>query len=132
MAERRKAATTPALEWAAAGVGLLLLLIMLAIIGMEAVGGETEAPPAVTVTAGRIVAAPGGHVVEIEAGNSSGAAAAAVQIEGALMAGDSAIETSSLTFDYLPGHSRRRGGLFFTQDPRRYRLGLRALGYQEP
>jgi uncharacterized protein (TIGR02588 family) len=132
VAERRKAARTPALEWAAAGVGLLLLLTMLAIIGMEAVGGETEAPPAVTVAAGRIVAASGGYVVEIEAGNSSGAAAAAVQVEGALMAGDAAIETSSLTFDYLPGHSRRKGGLFFTQDPRRYRLDLRALGYQEP
>lgn len=132
MAARRKAAKTPALEWAAAGIGLLLLLAMLAIIGLEAVSGETDEPPAIAVTAGRIVAAPGGYLVEIEAGNSSGATAAAVQVEGALRAGGKAIETSSLTFDYVPGHSHRKGGLFFTEDPRRHELKVRALGYQAP
>jgi uncharacterized protein (TIGR02588 family) len=131
MAERRKA-STPALEWVAAAIGLLLLLILLAIIGREAVGGEAAEPPAIAVTAGRTVAAAGGHLVEIEAANASGATASAVQVEGALMAGDRAVETSRLVFDYVPGRSRRRGGMFFTQDPRRHRLELRALGYQEP
>lgn len=132
MAERRKAATTPALEWAAAGIGLLLLLAMLAIIGLEAARGETDEPPAITVMSGPVAAAPGGYLVEIEATNASGATAAAVEVEGALMAGQAPVETSSLTFDYVPGHSRRRGGLFFAQDPRRHRLELRALGYREP
>ena len=132
MAERRKAAKTPALEWAAAGIGLLLLLALLATIGLEAISGETDEPPAIAVTAGLVAAAPGGYLVEIEATNASGATAASVEVEGALMAGGAAVETSSLTFDYVPGHSRRKGGLFFAEDPRRHRLELRALGYQEP
>lgn len=128
----RKGTGAPALEWAAAGLGLLLLLGLLAIIGLEAVSGETEKPPAIAVTAGRVVATPGGYLVEIEAANESGGTAAAVQVEGALMAGGTAVETSGLTFDYVPGHSRRKGGLFFAEDPRRHQLALRALGYQEP
>ena len=35
--------------------------------------------------------------------------------------GETSVETSSLTFDYVPGHAERKGGLFFTEDPRRHR-----------
>ena len=42
------------------------------------------------------------------------------------------IETSDITFDYVPGHAERKGGLFFRQDPRMHKLELRALGYQTP
>lgn len=77
---------------------------------------------------------PAGFVVEVTAVNRSGGSAAAVEVEveGALMSGDAAIETSSLIFDYVPGRAERKGGLFFTQDPRRHRFAVRALGYQEP
>lgn len=129
---RSMRARTPLLEWVAAGMGLLLLLAMLAIIGREAMVGETGEPPAITLAAGPAAAAPGGWLVEVEARNASGATAAAVQLEGALMDGETEVEASSLTFDYVPGHSRRKGGLFFTEDPRSHRLELRALGYQAP
>ncbi len=125
-------ARTPLLEWMAAGLGLALLLAMLAIIGMEAVSGGTGESPAIAVSATRVAAAPGGFLVEVEARNTSGGTAAAVQVEGALMDGETEAEASSLTFDYVPGHSRRKGGLFFTRDPRKHRLELRALGYQSP
>jgi uncharacterized protein (TIGR02588 family) len=32
----------------------------------------------------------------------------------------------------VPAHSYRKGGLFFSQDPRKYPLQLRAKGYTEP
>ena len=34
--------------------------------------------------------------------------------------------------DYVPGHSVRQGGLFFTRDPRTGHLSLRARGYSAP
>lgn len=133
MAKRAsKPARAPLLEWISAAIGLALTLAIVVLIGKESVNGETTEPPAIEVRAGRITAMPAGFIVEVTAVNHSGGSAAAVEVEGALMQGAAPVETSSLTFDYVPGRAERKGGLFFTQDPRRHRLQLRALGYQEP
>jgi uncharacterized protein (TIGR02588 family) len=133
MAKRAKQQPTePLLEWIAAGIGLVLTLLIIVVIGREAVSGEAEAPPAIEVRAVSLARTSTGFVVEVAATNRSGATAAAVQIEGALSSDDTAAETSSLTFDYVPGHATRTGGLFFREDPRLHELELRALGYQEP
>ena len=34
--------------------------------------------------------------------------------------------------DYLPPGSEREGGLFFSRDPRRHEVRLRAKGYVDP
>ena len=122
-----RAPREPLLEWIAAGIGLVLTLGMLAVIGREALSGEAAQVPAIEVRIERVVATPAGFTVEIAATNRSGATAAAVQIEGVI-----AGETSTATFDYVPGHATRKGGLFFREDPRRHRLEVRALGYQAP
>jgi uncharacterized protein (TIGR02588 family) len=134
-ASRGKAAkgqNTPLLEWIAAGLGLLLTLGMLAIIGQEALRGDSSQLPAIEVRVARVVPAPSGFLVEIVANNRSGGTAAAVQIEGMLKSGETEIEAASLTLDYVPGHAERKGGLFFTRDPRLYQLEVRPLGYQAP
>ena len=122
----------PVLEWIAAGIGLVLTLGMVAIIGLEALRGDADDLPAIEVRPARVTQTQHGYVVEIVATNRSGGTAAAVQVEGALKAGETSLETSSLTFDYVPGHAERKGGLFFTRDPRRHRFEVRALGYQAP
>jgi len=133
MAQHRKQPTRePLLEWISAGIGLVLTLAIVALIGREALNGETAQPPAIEVVPGRVTPLPSGFVVEVTAVNRSGGTAAGVEVEGELKSGDEAIEASSLTFDYVPGHAQRKGGLFFTQDPRRHRLEVRALGYQAP
>ena len=133
MAKSRKAQPKePLLEWVAAGIGLVLTLLIIVVIGREALSDESEAVPAIEVRAVSLAQASAGFVVEVEATNRSGATAAAVQIEGELSSGGAAAETSSLTFDYVPGHATRKGGLFFRKDPRKHELELRALGYQEP
>lgn len=135
MAGRGKSERTPReplLEWVAAGFGLILILGMMAVIGQEALRGDADQLPSIEVRAARIASTPSGYVVEIVATNRTGGTAAAVQIEGELMNGETSVETSSLTFDYVPGHAERKGGLFFTEDPRRHRLEVRALGYQAP
>ena len=130
--ERRKAAREPLLEWISAGIGLVLTLAIVALIGREALNGETAQPPAIEVVAGRVTPMRAGFVVEVTAINRSGGTAAEVEVEGQLKSGDESIEASRLTFDYVPGHAERKGGLFFTGDPRRHRLEVRALGYQAP
>lgn len=127
-----KGARTPLLEWIAAGLGLALTLGMVAIIGLEAMRGDSSQPPAIEVRATGVTVVPSGYLVEIAATNRSGGTAAAVAIEGVLKSGETEVETSSLTLDYVPGHAERKGGLFFTRDPRRHRLEVRPLGYQAP
>jgi uncharacterized protein (TIGR02588 family) len=122
----------PLLEWIAAGIGLVLIAGILLVIGREALNGETEQLPSIEVRATRIAAAASGFVVEVAAVNRSGATAAIVEVEGVLKSGEAEVETSSLAFDYIPGHATRKGGLFFSEDPRKHRLELRALGYQAP
>ena len=130
--KQERLAAQPLLEWIAAGTGLLLTLALLAVIGREAIAGETSEPPAIEVRAERIRPLPSGFLVEVVALNRSGGTGAAVQVEGQLKDGDREVESSNFTFDYVPGHAERRGGLFFAEDPRRHRLEVRALGYQTP
>lgn len=133
MAKRRNGpASASPLEWIAAAVGLALIVGLLAVIGWEAWRGEPGRTPEIEVRLVRIVASAGGFAVEIEAFNRSGGSAQSVEVEGELTGGGALDETSSVTFDYVPGHSRRSGGLFFRRDPRQGRLELRALGFQEP
>jgi uncharacterized protein (TIGR02588 family) len=132
MTRKQQIAREPLLEWIAAGLGLLLTLALLAVIGREAIAGETSEPPAIELRAASVRPLPSGFLVEVVASNRSGGTGAGVQVEGALKSGSVAVETSDFTFDYVPGHAERKGGLFFRQDPRRHRLELRALGYQAP
>ena len=129
---RSKTRKEPLLEWIAAAIGLVVTVSMMAIIGLEALRGDATQLPAIEVRATRVVQTPTGFVVEIVAANHAGGTAAAVQIEGTLASAGAEVETSSLTRDYVPGHAERKGGLFFTRDPRRHRLEVRALGYQAP
>lgn len=133
MAERRSTSErTPVLEWIAAGVGLVLTLAVLVILGREALSGERDEVPMIVVTVERIVERDGQYLVEVKAANRAGAAASHVEIEGELTGGGGEPVTGSATIDYVPGHSSRKAGLFFAQDPRLGRLEVRALGYEEP
>jgi len=127
-----KQADTPLLEWIAAGIGLLLLLALLAVIGREAVAGEHKELPAIELAVRGVAPAGAGFVVGIEATNRSGGTAAAVEIEATLKTGATTVETSGASFDYVPGHSKVAGGVFFTRDPRGYTLEVRPMGFQTP
>lgn len=126
------AAATPALEWIAAALGLLLTLGILGVIGWEAAAGGGDEPPAIEARVDRVVPTSGGFVLELVLENRGPATAAAVEVEGELTKPDGTVATSSATIDYVPGESSRRAGLFFTDDPRVGRLEVRALGYAEP
>lgn len=122
----------PLLEWIAAAIGLLLILAMLGVIGREALNDETEQLPVITVATTGIAPAAHGYVLAFEASNETGSTAAVVEIEATLKNGDTTVETSKATLDYVPGHGKAKGGVFFVEDPRRHKLEIRALGFQIP
>jgi len=49
----------------------------------------------------------------------------------ALLQSRSDVEICETVLDYVPLHSSCKGGLFFSQDPRKSPLQLRAKGYAE-
>ena len=125
MAAKRE--PVPWLEWASAALGLLVAIVLLAIIGRDALSGAQRQPPDLTAHVQAVTPTAGGFVAEVVVTNGSAETAAAVAIEGTL--GD---EVSTASIDYVPGRSEARGGLLFTSDPRRGELKLRVTGYQLP
>lgn len=128
---RHTAQQVPWLEWLASGIGFVLVLGIFGVIGWQAFDGAT-APPAITVEIENVVPVDDGYRVLFRARNSAGEAAAQVEIEGKVAGVGDEAETSRVVLDYVPGHSSRKGGLFFTRDPRSGALAMRATGYVDP
>lgn len=129
---RQAGRSTPLLEWIAAGTGLVLALAICGAIAWQALQGDDGAPTLVAEVE-TVTQVDGGYRVEIRARNTSRTAAAQVEIEGRHTAGDRRdVETGRVVFDYLAGRSTRKGGLFFTRDPRSGSLSVRVAGYAVP
>ena len=125
-------AQTPLLEWVAAGVGLVFLIFLLGAIGHDALQGGARVPPDIVLKTRAASRTGSGYVVTFEAFNRGGGTAAALEIEGRLMDGGRAIETSTATIDYVAGHGSAEGGLFFINDPATLTVEMRPLGFQAP
>lgn len=125
-------ASTPALEWITAGIGLLLVLALLGTLLDAAIDRHGEHMPILSATVDRIADAGDHHVVTVTVTNRSGVTAATVEVEGVLAGGTGAEEASSATIDYVPGRGEAQAGLLFRDDPRRARLELRITGFDTP
>jgi uncharacterized protein (TIGR02588 family) len=121
----------PPWEWGVAFLGLALVLAVLGFMTYQAVTGDDSAPQ-VTVYTESILPLNSGYLVQIRAVNQGGSTAAHVVVEGRLTGENERVEMGETVLDYVPSHSSRKGGLFFSQDPRKYSLQLRAEGYAEP
>jgi uncharacterized protein (TIGR02588 family) len=129
--DQEKLDEAPLWMWA---IGLLGALLVFGSIGFalyEAAAGDSS-PPNVTVEVQSITPVQNGYLVEFRALNEGGRTAAGLTVEGELWNEAAVIETSDTTIEYLPSHSQRTGGLFFTQDPRQYELKLSPKGYETP
>jgi len=132
MATTRHAAAKPWLPIAAGATGLALTSGLIGFVGWEAVHRDQSNAPMIEVQAGAVHAAPQGFVLEFEARNTSGRSAAGVIVEATLAVPGERPIVSTVTLDYVPGHSKRKGGIFLPAHPGSGRLELRALGYAEP
>jgi len=124
------AAEIPAAE-RVLGVASALVVLALAVFLMVKALGNDDGAPAVRVEVVEISGAEGGWLVEIEVTNDGNSPASDVEIEGRLEGADGP-EVGSVTFHQLPSRSSRRGGIWFTENPRTRGLSLRAVGYRAP
>ena len=128
---RRPGHDIPPAEWAAAAMGLLIVLAALALLLVEAVRGS-ESPPHIRVSVLAVEAQEGGYLVRLHVTNRGGTTAAQLVVEGALTPREGETQRSQVTLDYVPARSMRGAGLFFKTDPNKGQLEVRAIGYQEP
>jgi uncharacterized protein (TIGR02588 family) len=127
----RGAPSTSTMEWIVAAVSALLVLGVIGFLVYDGVASP-KTPPDITVQVDSIQPAGPGFVVIFQARNDGHNTAADVIIEGELMADSGPVEKSETTIDYVPAGGQQRAGLYFTRDPRRLKLRLRAHGYREP
>jgi uncharacterized protein (TIGR02588 family) len=121
----------PPWMWGVALLGLALVAGSIAFMLYEAAAGDAS-PPDVTVRVEDIRPTRNGFLVTFRAVNEGGSTAEGVTVEGELRNGAESVETSDTNVEYVPARSEREGGLFFTSDPRRHELRLRAKGYEKP
>ncbi|HET7718022.1 MAG TPA: hypothetical protein VFK86_20535 [Bauldia sp.] len=121
-------------EWAAAGIGCLILGAIVGYLIYEGTILPPQAYPEIAVVGETPVAlSDGTFLVPIEVENHGHVTGAGVGVSGALLDADgTVIEESTVTFDFVAQHSIARGGLYFTADPRERRLVLRVEGYTDP
>lgn len=122
---------TPVWEWIVAYMGLALVAGTFGFMCYQAIKGDSS-PPDISVQVDSIQPVRNGYLVKIRAFNRGGSTAAGLTVEGELRDESGSVETSDATINYVPSHSERRGGLFFTKDPRQFQLQLRAEGYEAP
>lgn len=123
----------PFFEWIMAAIGLILVGGSIGFTLYRALT-EKSIPPRLSVSVNSITAVgeTGGYLVTFRLENEGEITAADVIVEGEIKDAGKSLETGSVTFDYSPPHSERRGGLFFTKNPQQYNLEIRAKGYNEP
>lgn len=120
----------PIIEWFVAAFGLLVLAAAIVLILVGEVRRDDETP-IVTVRVEGIHQAGALWAVTFEAQNDGSVPAGDLTIRVDLRVGDST-ESADAQLDYLPAHSTRGGGVFFTRDPRAGRLTLAPVSYRKP
>jgi len=127
----KKAPSTGLAEWIVAAMSAVLVLGMIGFLVYDVVASP-ERPPDVTIEVDSIQQAGPGYLVLFRARNTGRTTAADLVVKGELEADTGSVEGSETTIDYVPAGGFQRGGLYFTRDPRRLKLRLRAQGYREP
>lgn len=119
-------------EWIIGSIGLLIFLFSFGYILYLALTSN-KTPPRIKINVESIIPNENNFVVQINVENSGSSTAEGLVVQGELLGGGgSTVEVSRTTFDYVPEKSKRKGGMIFTKDPRKYNFSIRALGYEEP
>ena len=127
----KNAPDIPPLEWICAAIGFALVAATIVFVAWKGLAGNGS-PPQLSFQVKTIVEVPNGYLVEVRALNTGEETAADVKVEGELRGPGGHVETSETSFKYLPPRSARSGGLYFTHDPRKLEMTIRAKGYEAP
>jgi uncharacterized protein (TIGR02588 family) len=129
--QQTKIKDAPMWMWGIALLGLALVAASIGFMLYEAAAGDAS-PADVTLQVDSTLPTRNGYLVKFRAVNTGGSTVEGLTIEGTLRNGSGTLETSDTVLEWLPAHSEREGGLFFTSDPRQHQLQLRAKGYENP
>jgi uncharacterized protein (TIGR02588 family) len=121
----------PGWSWTAAAFGLVLVIGSVGFMLFKAFTGDAS-PPRIAIEVDAITRHEQGYLVQMIVMNHGGLAAADLVVEGVLRTDAENEETSTITLGYVPSGSHRRAGLFFSQDPQKFDLQVRAKGYELP
>jgi uncharacterized protein (TIGR02588 family) len=121
------------IEWIVGSLGLAIVVGVVAFLLVQSL--QVKVNPLPLVFSFRVVSIDrvgDKHVVKFKVLNQGNTTVAALLVEGSLLQGGKAIESSEANFDYVPARSEREGGLFFANDPRAFQLTLQPKGYSLP
>jgi uncharacterized protein (TIGR02588 family) len=130
-ASESEAQSIPILEWVVGGIGFLMIAGVLGFLLHTALKDRNPRPD-IRLSVNEVLQSSSGYLVRITASNEGGSTAAGVIVEGELRRGADLIERSETLIEFLPSHSKKRAGLFFSKDPSQFELKLRPHGYEEP
>lgn len=128
---RKPQDATPLLEWILGALGAVLFIVGIGYLTLEGLRGN-DRPAEVVFTVDEILPAGEGFLVRYTAHNRGTQTLAELHVKAEIIAGGTVMDESQSTLDFLPGHSSRVGGFYLREDPNRYRMEIRAQGYQEP
>jgi uncharacterized protein (TIGR02588 family) len=128
---KKHEAAMPQWSWILAGFGAVLVAGAVGFMTYEAFFGDAT-PPRIEVAIDKVLPSGDRYLAMLSVTNHGGTAAAQVVVEGDLRAGDETLESSSVTLNYVPAGSRRRAGLLFQHDPRKYQLRVAPRGFELP
>lgn len=128
---RRQRDTPPLLEWLLGGVGVVLFVGAIAFLLYEGTRGH-DRPAAVEIRVDDILPIGDAYLVRYQAHNRGTLTLVDLNVSARVLDGDAELERADARIDFLPGESSRKGGFYLQEDPRAYRLEIRAGGYQEP
>lgn len=129
--ENKEARRTPLLEWVFAVIGLILVVSVIGFLIYE-ISTDEGKPADLNVKIEEIIPNDKGFLVKFALENTGDETAADVTVEGEIKKGKESLEKGDVTVDYVPSHSEKKGGMFFTEDPRSNEFIIRAKGFNEP
>ncbi len=119
------------IEWATGAVSALIVFAVIVWIGKDAIA-DRDATPNLKGVVLKTEKRSDGVQVLFEILNESSATASQVNVEGEISDGETVLERTETVLDYVPGHSKARGGMIFRQDPTGKTITVRADGFAEP
>ncbi|WEZ84318.1 hypothetical protein P6U16_06635 [Rhizobium sp. 32-5/1] len=118
-------------QWLTGAICAVLVSGMIGWIGYEAVIGQEGQPELSTRIVHQDRVGDGQRVVFLIE-NAGARTAAAVVVQGQIRNGEAVLETSEVTFDYVPAHSSVSGAMLFQSPRDAGRLQIRPTGYSDP
>jgi uncharacterized protein (TIGR02588 family) len=113
-------------------VGAAVVAILAGYLLFSAFTGTGSGHPDIRLSADTPRRVAEGWLVPVTAANDGTGPASELRLAAELDLGDGGKETGELVIDYLAPQSSQTAGFFFSAEPRREALVIRAVSYVEP